>query len=162
MHHEAESRYAWLRLWTTLALMTLGGAGMYAVTVALPPVQAEFGVGRGYHSREVETFGAPLLDADANREYFEEQLQLLLKCFNEEAFHFKGKYFECPPPVDYRGYRLKEITMVPRPKHLPVDRYVPPAEFEELRDEAYGLGFVHVESGPLVRSSYHAERHRPE
>ena len=46
MQHEAESRYAWLRLWTTLALMTLGGAGMYAVTVALPPVQAEFGVGR--------------------------------------------------------------------------------------------------------------------
>ena len=46
MQHEAESRYAWLRLWTTLALMTLGGAGMYAVTVALPAVQAEFGVGR--------------------------------------------------------------------------------------------------------------------
>ena len=46
MQHEAESRYAWLRLCATLALMTLGGAGMYAVTVALPPVQAEFGVGR--------------------------------------------------------------------------------------------------------------------
>jgi MFS family permease len=46
VHHEAESRYAWLRLCTTLALMTLGGAGMYAVTVALPPVQSEFGVGR--------------------------------------------------------------------------------------------------------------------
>ena len=46
MKSEAESRYAWLRLWTTLALMTLGGAGMYAVTVALPAVQAEFGVGR--------------------------------------------------------------------------------------------------------------------
>jgi MFS family permease len=43
---EAESGYAWLRLSASLALMTLGGAGMYAVTVALPPVQAEFGVGR--------------------------------------------------------------------------------------------------------------------
>ena len=46
MRSEAESGYAWLRLAASLALMTLGGAGMYTVTVALPPVQAEFGVGR--------------------------------------------------------------------------------------------------------------------
>ena len=46
MRSEAESGYAWLRLAASLALMTLGGAGMYIVTVALPPVQAEFGVGR--------------------------------------------------------------------------------------------------------------------
>ncbi len=46
MRSEAESRYAWLRLIASLALMTLGGAGMYVVTVALPLVQAEFGVGR--------------------------------------------------------------------------------------------------------------------
>ena len=44
---EPESRYAWLRLAAALALMTLGGSGMYGVTVALPPVQAEFGVSRG-------------------------------------------------------------------------------------------------------------------
>ncbi len=44
---EPESRYAWWRLVAALALMTLGGSGMYAVTVALPPVQAEFGVSRG-------------------------------------------------------------------------------------------------------------------
>jgi len=43
---EAESGYAWLRLAASLALMTLGGAGMYIVTVALPPIQAEFGVDR--------------------------------------------------------------------------------------------------------------------
>jgi MFS family permease len=43
---EAESGYAWLRLAASLALMTLGGAGMYIVTVALPPVQAEFGIDR--------------------------------------------------------------------------------------------------------------------
>jgi MFS family permease len=46
LHSEAESSYAWLRLAASLALMTLGGAGMYIVTVALPPVQAEFDVGR--------------------------------------------------------------------------------------------------------------------
>jgi lipoic acid synthetase len=44
----------------------------------------------------------------------------------------------------------------PSPKHLPIVRYVPPAEFAELRRAGYEMGFSHVESGPLVRSSYHA------
>jgi MFS family permease len=44
---EPESTYAWLRLGASLALMTIGGAGMYAIPVALPPVQAEFAAGRG-------------------------------------------------------------------------------------------------------------------
>ena len=69
----------------------------------------------------MESFGAPLLDAAANRELFEEQVEVLLKCFNEEAFSHKGKYYEIPPPVDYRGYRLSEITCVPRPTHGPVE-----------------------------------------
>jgi MFS family permease len=43
---EQESTYAWMRLCACLALMTIGGSGMYAVAVALPPVQAEFGVAR--------------------------------------------------------------------------------------------------------------------
>src|SRR6266478_3491154 len=112
----------------------------YAMADIVTDGRVIMGVGRGYHSREVETFGAPLLDAEANREYFEEQLQLLLKCFNEEAFHFKGKYFECPPPVDYRGYRLKEITVVPRPKHLPVDVWMPIASGRTIDLMArYGL-----------------------
>ena len=41
-----ESRYAWARLCTALALMTIGGSGMYAITVVLPRVQADFGVDR--------------------------------------------------------------------------------------------------------------------
>ena len=44
----------------------------------------------------------------------------------------------------------------PSPKHLPIVRYVPPAEFDELRRAGYEMGFGHVEAGPLVRSSYHA------
>ncbi|HSD27683.1 MAG TPA: lipoyl synthase, partial [Vicinamibacteria bacterium] len=48
----------------------------------------------------------------------------------------------------------------PSPQHLAVVRYYAPAEFQALRAFALGLGFVHVESGPLVRSSYHAETHR--
>jgi lipoic acid synthetase len=46
----------------------------------------------------------------------------------------------------------------PSSQHVQVDRYVHPDEFVELRDFALGLGFRHVESGPMVRSSYHAER----
>ncbi|MEY4292843.1 MAG: hypothetical protein RL624_580 [Bacteroidota bacterium] len=47
----------------------------------------------------------------------------------------------------------------PTPKHLPVARFVHPDEFEIFREEGYKMGFDHVESGPLVRSSYHAEKH---
>jgi lipoic acid synthetase len=49
----------------------------------------------------------------------------------------------------------------PSRDHLPIVRYVPPAEFDALRLEALALGFRHVESGPLVRSSYHAWAHLP-
>ena len=51
-----------------------------------------FGVGRGYHTREVEVFGAPMLDADANRELFEEQVEIIFKAFNEESFSHQGKH----------------------------------------------------------------------
>lgn len=44
----------------------------------------------------------------------------------------------------------------PTPAHAPVARYVPPAEFEEIADEARGLGFASVAAGPFVRSSYNA------
>src|SRR3954462_5392754 len=47
----------------------------------------------------------------------------------------------------------------PTKKHLPVHRFVHPDEFAELREIGYNLGFDYVESGPLVRSSYHSERH---
>jgi len=97
----------------------------YAMADIVTDGRVIMGVGRGYHTREVESFGAPLLDAEANRAYFEEQLQLLLKCFNEDSFHHKGKYFECPPPVPYRGYTVKDITVIPRPKHLPVEICMP-------------------------------------
>lgn len=61
---------------------------------------------------------------------------------------------------DLRASRVEIVTigqyLRPTPKHLPVLRYVPPAEFEEYRRAGLALGFAHVESGPLVRSSYHA------
>jgi lipoic acid synthetase len=50
----------------------------------------------------------------------------------------------------------------PSAEHLPVERYYHPDEFAEMRDEALALGFRHVESGPLVRSSYHARDQVPD
>jgi lipoic acid synthetase len=49
----------------------------------------------------------------------------------------------------------------PSPQHLPLLRYYTPHEFDLLRDFALALGYAHVESGPLVRSSYHAEEQVP-
>ena len=47
----------------------------------------------------------------------------------------------------------------PTKKHLAVHRFVHPDEFKELRDAGYAMGFDYVESGPLVRSSYHSDKH---
>lgn len=47
----------------------------------------------------------------------------------------------------------------PTKKHLPVDRFIHPDEFAEYREIGYQLGLDYVESGPLVRSSYHSEKH---
>jgi alkanesulfonate monooxygenase SsuD/methylene tetrahydromethanopterin reductase-like flavin-dependent oxidoreductase (luciferase family) len=112
----------------------------YAMADIVTDGRVIMGVGRGYHTREVESFGAPLLDAEKNRALFEEQLQLLLTCFNEQEFHFKGQFYEAPPPVEYRGYTLKDITMVPRPKHLPVEIWMPIASGKTIDMMAkYGL-----------------------
>jgi len=47
--------------------------------------------------------------------------------------------------------------LAPSPRHYPVARFVPPEEFDEIRDQALELGFAAVAAGPFVRSSYHAE-----
>ena len=97
----------------------------FAVADILTNGRVIFGVGRGYHTREVETFGADLLDADANRDRFEEQVEIILKAFTQESFSHQGNYYTLPPQVPYRGYELQEITLVPRPVHQPVDIWQP-------------------------------------
>ncbi len=66
--------------------------------------------------------------------------------------------------ADIRAQKTDVLTvgqyMRPTMKHLPVERYWSPDEFSSLRDFALNLGFRFVEAGPLVRSSYHAKRHR--
>ena len=64
---------------------------------------------------------------------------------------------------DLRSVNVDVLTMgqylQPSRKHLPVTAYITPEKFEELAVIARSKGFVHVESGPMVRSSYHAEKH---
>jgi lipoyl synthase len=73
--------------------------------------------------------------------------------------------------ADLRNAGVEILTLGqylrPSRQHLPVERHVTPVEFQQLQAEALAMGFAHVESGPLVRSSYHAsnqhalvERHR--
>jgi lipoic acid synthetase len=61
---------------------------------------------------------------------------------------------------DLRGAGVEILTLGqylrPSRQHLPLDRHVTPEEFRILKEEALRMGFAHVESGPLVRSSYHA------
>lgn len=62
---------------------------------------------------------------------------------------------------DLRAHQVDIVTLGqylrPSPKHLPVMRFIPPAEFAEYRTAGLAMGFPHVEAGPLVRSSYHAD-----
>ena len=97
----------------------------YATADILTDGRVVFGVGRGYHTREVETLGSPLIDQDANRELFEEQVEIIFKAFNERSFSHRGKRYQIPPRVPYRGYQLEEVSLVPRPRRLPVECYQP-------------------------------------
>ena len=97
----------------------------YATADILTKGRLRFGVGRGYHTREVETFGAPLLDQSANRDLFEEQVDIIFKALTERPFSHRGKYYQIPPDVPYRGYDLKELTLVPKPLYRPLECWQP-------------------------------------
>jgi lipoic acid synthetase len=61
---------------------------------------------------------------------------------------------------DLRAHDVDILTLGqylrPSPRHLPILRYVPREEFDDLGERGRAMGFSHVEAGPLVRSSYHA------
>jgi lipoic acid synthetase len=80
----------------------------------------------------------------------------LILGMGEEA----GEVSQAMADLREAGCELLTITQYlrPSPLHHPVERWVPPEEFDRLRDEALGLGFSGVMSGPLVRSSYRAGR----
>ncbi len=62
---------------------------------------------------------------------------------------------------DLREHRVDILTLGqylrPSPRHLPILRYVPQSEFDEYKNLGVAMGFAHIEAGPLVRSSYHAD-----
>ena len=49
----------------------------------------------------------------------------------------------------------------PTKQHYPIERFYHPDEFTEIKENALAMGFTHVESGPMVRSSYHADEQVP-
>lgn len=96
----------------------------------------------------------------------------LLRCFGASFAHIPTKsglmlglgeteQEVCNAMRDLRHHNCSMLTlgqyMRPSPHHLPVERYVTPQEFDQYRDFGLSLGFSHVESGPMVRSSYHAD-----
>ena len=64
---------------------------------------------------------------------------------------------------DLRAVGVSVLTigqyLQPSKKHLPVVEFITPTQFEKYKNIGISLGFQHVESSPLVRSSYHAEKH---
>ena len=68
----------------------------YAMADILTGGRVIFGVGRGYHTREVETFGSPLIDQNANREMFEEGVEVVFKAFEGKPFSHQGKLLHDP------------------------------------------------------------------
>ena len=132
----------------------------YAVADILTNGRVLMGIGRGYHTREVESFGAPLLDAAANLELFEEQFELMVKAWNDEAFAHRGKHYTVPPAVPYRGYDLTEVTLVPRPIHRPVEIWQPIASGKTNDFIArHGIkGMVTLNGARITDQVFHAYR----
>ena len=132
----------------------------YAVADILTNGRVLMGIGRGYHTREVESFGAPLLDAAANLELFEEQFELMVKAWNDEAFAHRGKHYTVPPAVPYRGYDLTEVTLVPRPIHRPVEIWQPIASGKTIDFIArHGIkGMVTLNGARITDQVFHAYR----
>jgi lipoic acid synthetase len=73
----------------------------------------------------------------------------------------KDEVFQTLQDLAHAGCDVVTIGqyLQPSKKHLPVHRYVHPDEFAEYREAGYQMGLDYVESGPLVRSSYHSEKH---
>lgn len=137
------------------------------VDLALPPLITET---PDVFNHNLETVPALYRKVRPGARY-KESLSLLLR-YKKQAPHISTKsglmlgLGEQPEQVfevlrDMRDHGVDMLTLgqylQPSPHHLPVKRFVPPAEFEDMKERALAMGFVRVASGPLVRSSYHAE-----
>jgi alkanesulfonate monooxygenase SsuD/methylene tetrahydromethanopterin reductase-like flavin-dependent oxidoreductase (luciferase family) len=98
---------------------------------------------------------------------FEEQVDIIFKAFNNESFSHRGKYYTLPPEVPYRGYQLKELTLVPRPVNRPVECWQPVVSASPrgldfmIRHDikgAVGGGAATLQQGPITAYRDAAER----
>jgi alkanesulfonate monooxygenase SsuD/methylene tetrahydromethanopterin reductase-like flavin-dependent oxidoreductase (luciferase family) len=87
----------------------------YAMADILTRGRVIFGIGRGTQTREAETLGAPMVDQQKNRALMEEGIEILVKAFHQDSFSHHGEHYTIPPPVQYRGKVMRDITLVPRP-----------------------------------------------
>ena len=71
--------------------------------------------------------GAPstAIDNEANRVLFEDQVEIIFKAFNSRAFSHYSKHYTIPPRIPYRGYELQDVTLVPKPRTVPVECWQP-------------------------------------
>lgn len=89
------------------------------------------GIGRGTVPRESTAFGARVgwndsLDDQANRELFEEQVEIIKKAWHNETFSHRGKYYTLPAEgLDDRGRDVTTLTLIPKPWKVPVEIYQP-------------------------------------
>ena len=97
----------------------------YATVDILTGGRVRFGIGRGYIAREVESLGAPLRDDAANRDLFEEQVAIILTAWNEPSFRHRGAHYRLPPEIAHGLRPLRDLTLVPRPQHGPLDVWQP-------------------------------------
>ncbi|MEL7209085.1 MAG: LLM class flavin-dependent oxidoreductase, partial [Actinomycetota bacterium] len=89
----------------------------YAMADILTEGRVRLGVGRGYHTRELDCFRPPGATADDARELFEEQLDVLLTALHEPSFNHQGRFYQLPPSgLSYRGRELTDLTLVPKPR----------------------------------------------
>ena len=67
--------------------------------------------------------GAPstAIDNEANRVLFEDQVEIIFKAFNSRAFSHYSDHYTIPPRIPYRGYELEDVTLVPKPRTVPVE-----------------------------------------
>ncbi len=127
----------------------------YATADILTNGRIRFGFGRGYIAREVETLGAPLDDDEANRELFEEQVDIIFKAWNESSFSHRGKHYNLPARCPHRQQQeLDEIRLVPRPANLPVECWQP-----IFSASPRGINFMikHAIKGVVPGAGAHAE-----
>ena len=84
----------------------------------------------------------------------EEGVEVLFKAFEGESFSHQGKYYTIRPEVPYRGYTLKEITLVPAPQRQPVECWQPIQSGSERAFDfmaKYGIGGGSAEAGAVER-----------